>query len=125
MAFKSFEDLEVWKKAYNLAINIYRIFSHCKDYGLKDQITRAAISIPSNIAEGCERDSKKDFVRFLNIAKGSAAELKTQLYIAKGIDIIAEDDFTNCMKELKNISAMLYGLIKSIKMQKTEHRKLK
>ena len=125
MAFKSFEDLEVWKKAYNLAINIYRIFSHCRDYGLKDQITRAAISIPSNIAEGCERDSKKDFVRFLNIAKGSAAELKTQLYIAKGIDIIAEDDFTNCMKELKNISAMLYGLIKSIKMQKTEHRKLK
>jgi len=125
MAFKSFEDLEVWKKAYNLAINIYRIFSHCKDYGLKDQITRAAISIPSNIAEGCERDSKKDFVRFLNIAKGSAAELKTQLYIAKGIDIIAEDDFTNCMKELKNISAMLYGLIKSIKMQKTEYRKLK
>ena len=119
MAFQSFEDLEVWKKGSRLAVNIYRVFSNCKDYGLKDQITRAAVSIPSNIAEGSERDSKKDFIRFLNYAKGSAAELRTLLYIAKEISVVTKNDFAHLIAELKEISAMLHGLVKSI--QKSEH----
>ena len=119
MAFQSFENLEVWKKGSRLAFDIYKVFSTCKDYGLKDQVTRAAISIPSNIAEGSERNSKKEFIRFLNIAKGSAAELRTQLYIAKEIEVIATNDRTHLITELKEISAMLHGLVKSI--QKSEH----
>ena len=119
MAFQSFEDLEVWKKGSRLAVDIYKLFSTCKDYGLKDQVTTAAISISSNIAEGSERNSKKEFIRFLNIAKGSAAELRTQLYIAKEIKVIATKDFTHLITELKEISAMLHGLVKSI--QKSEH----
>lgn len=83
MPYHSFEDLKVWKTACNLAVTIYDSFKTCRDYGLKDQITRSAVSVASNIAEGAERDSGPDFIRFLNIAKGSAAELRTQLYIAE------------------------------------------
>jgi four helix bundle protein len=69
MSYKSFEDLEVWKKSCRLAVRIYELLGDCRDFGLKDQMTRAAVSIPSNIAEGAERDSKKEYVRFLHIAK--------------------------------------------------------
>ena len=82
MAYNSFENLEVWKRSCNLAVQPYEIMKDCRDYGLKDQMTRAAVSIASNIAEGAERDSKQEYVRFLHIAKGSAAELRTQVYIA-------------------------------------------
>ncbi len=85
MAYESFENLEVWKSGCRVAVRIYEILKTCKDYGLKDQMTRAAVSVPSNIAEGAERDSKLEFIRFLHIAKGSAAELRTQLYIARQI----------------------------------------
>ncbi|PIP40913.1 MAG: four helix bundle protein [Desulfobacterales bacterium CG23_combo_of_CG06-09_8_20_14_all_51_8] len=86
MAYNSFEDLEVWKRACNLAVQTYEIMKNCRDYGLKDQMTRAAVSIASNIAEGAERDSKAEYIRFLHIAKGSAAELRTQVYIVRKIN---------------------------------------
>ena len=79
---KGFEDLEVWKNAMQLVVVIYAEFKENKDYGFKDQIQRAAVSIPSNIAEGYERQTNKEFIQFLYIAKGSSAELQTQLYIA-------------------------------------------
>jgi four helix bundle protein len=114
MAYGSFEDLDVWKRACRLAVDLYRLIGDCKDYALKDQMCRAAISIASNIAEGAERGSKADFVRFLNIAKGSAAELRTQLYIAKKLGtIIPEKNALKLIAELKEISNMLYGLINS------------
>jgi len=75
---------------------------------------RASISIPSNIAEGCERDSKLDFIRFLRIAKGSAAEPRTQTYIAQKLEMISKTDAEKFIAELKEISAMLQGLIRSI-----------
>ena len=78
MAHASFEKLEVWQRACRLAVAVYKVMTGCPDYGLKDQMTRAAVSIASNIAEGAERQSAKEFVRFLYIAKGSAAELRTQ-----------------------------------------------
>jgi four helix bundle protein len=68
--------------AITLSVRVYEVLRGCKDFGLKDQMTRAAVSIPSNIAEGAERDSKAEFIHFLHIAKGSAAELRTQVYIA-------------------------------------------
>ena len=77
MAFQSFEKLEVWKRACNLAVFVYTTMQENRDFGMKDQMQRAAVSIASNIAEGSERGGK-DFKRYLRIARGSAAELRTQ-----------------------------------------------
>ena len=115
MAYKSSEEPEVWKLGCRLAVRVYEVLKECRDFGLKDQMTRAAVSISSNIAEGAERDSKQEFVRFLHIAKGSAAELRTQVYIACQIGIISNDIQKEFTEELKKISSMLHGLIKSIK----------
>jgi four helix bundle protein len=115
MSYRSFEELEVWKLGCRLAVRVYEVLKDCKDFGLKDQMTRAAVSIPSNIAEGAERDSKQEFIRFLHIAKGSAAELRTQIYIARQVDIINNGIQSELTEELKKISAMLHALIKSIK----------
>jgi four helix bundle protein len=115
MAYGSFEDLEVWKRGCRLAVQIYKVLIDCKDYGLKDQMTRAAVSISSNISEGAERDSKKEYIRFLHIAKGSAAELRTQVYIARQIGVINGEIQKELVEELKVISSMLHALIKSIK----------
>lgn len=87
----------------------------CKDPGLKDQMTRAAVSIASNVAEGAERNSKPEFARFLHISKGSAAELRTQAYIAGQIGILSAAQRDELVRELKDISSMLHGLIKSLK----------
>ncbi|MFO7716927.1 four helix bundle protein [Desulfosarcina sp.] len=115
MAYGSFENLEVWKRGCRLSVRIYEILKESKDYGLKDQMTRASVSIASNIAEGAERDSKAEFIRFLHIAKGSAAELRTQAYIACKIGILAEEIQKEITEELKAISSMLHALIKSLK----------
>jgi four helix bundle protein len=88
MAYHSFENLDVWKRSTRLAVDVYRALQGCRDLALKDQMTRAAVSIASNIAEGAERDSRPELIRFLNIAKGSAAELRTQTYIAIEVGVI-------------------------------------
>ena len=85
---EALESLEVWKRSCRLSVDLYRLLRNCKDYGLKDQITRSALSVPSNIAEGYERDSTAEFLRFLRIAKGSCGELRTQLYIGAEADFI-------------------------------------
>jgi len=110
-----FEDLEVWKKGCRLTIEIYRAFAQCKDFSFKDQVQRAALSVPSNIAEGYERNSPGDFMRFLNIAQGSIGELRTQLYIAKKLSYLDSDISITLLGNCKQISAMLTGLKKSIK----------
>jgi four helix bundle protein len=117
VAYNSFEELEVWKRSCSLAVQTYEIMKDCRDYGLKDQMTRAAVSIASNIAEGAERDSKAEYIRFLHIAKGSAAELRTYVYIARKINLMSETDACNMANELKEISAMLHGLIKALKLK--------
>jgi len=115
MAYGSFEDLEVWKRTCRLAVRVYEMLQTCHDYGLKDQMTRSSISIASNIAEGAERGSKAEYVRFLHIAKGSAAELRTQTYIAQRIGILTDTEAQFLIIELKEISSMLHVLIKSLK----------
>ena len=117
MAYQSFEDLEVWQKAYKLSVKIYRVLEHSRDYGLKDQMTRAGVSIASNIAEGAERDSNAEFIRFLHIAKGSAAELRTQIYIAHDIGIISIAKKEELVKEVISISKMLHALINAVKLK--------
>jgi four helix bundle protein len=114
MGYTSFEDLEVWKRSCRLAVRLYEILRECRDFGLKDQMTRAAVSIASNIAEGAERNSSKDYIRFLHIAKGSAAELRTQLYIAHKVGYIAEDDMQELISEAKTISKQLHCLVQAL-----------
>lgn len=79
MNFQTFEDLKVWKRASRLSVDAFIVLHNLKDFIIKDQISRCSLSIPSNIAEGMERDSEQDTIRFLRIAKGSCAELRTQL----------------------------------------------
>lgn len=108
-----FEELKVWQRAKNLAVYIYKLTSAWKDFGLRDQMRRAAVSTPSNIAEGDEYGSNKQSVRFLYIAKGSSAELLTQAIIANEIGYIQNDSFQHITTETKAISAMLTRLIQS------------
>ncbi len=114
----SFEDLEVWKRACRLAVRTYEVLKDCPDFGLKNQMTRAAVSIASNIAEGAERDSVAEFIRFLHISKGSAAELRTQLYIATSINILTDDLEKELVAESKTLSKQLQALINSLKKTK-------
>ncbi|MCG8635365.1 MAG: four helix bundle protein [Desulfobacterales bacterium] len=110
----TFEELEVWKRSCRPAVMLYTLLAECRDFSLRDQMQRAAVSIPSNIAEGKERNSIPEFKRFLRIAKGSAAELRTQLYIAKEIKIIDSREALKLINETKEISKMLQGLISSL-----------
>ena len=110
----NFERLEVWKRGCRLSVEVYRVLANVHDYGLVDQMTRAAVSIPSNIAEGAERRTDKEYINFLHIAKGSVAELRTQLYIASKLDMIPREKAKELIQEAKEISAMLQAMIGSV-----------
>ena len=113
-----FQRLKVWKRAKDLAVNIYRITNEgefCKDYGLRDQIRRAAVSIASNIAEGDELGTNKQAINFFYIAKGSTAEVLTQTIIAQEIEYITRDIFNQINEECIAISSMLTKLIQARK----------
>lgn len=119
--FKTIEDIEVWKRGCRLTVDIYRLTGKGyfeKDWGLRDQIRRAAVSIPSNIAEGFERESSAEFRRFLFIAKGSCGEMKTQLYIAQALGYISKLEVEPLIKECVEISAMIYSLATFLKSRK-------
>jgi four helix bundle protein len=110
----AFEKLEVWKRSARLSADLYRALSECRDLGFKDQITRSGLSVPSNIAEGMDRSSKREKVRFLDIAKGSTAELRTQIFIGMDIGYIPQNQGMAWIKETKEISAMLVGLMQTL-----------
>ena len=107
---QTFEDLEVWKRACRLAVQVYESLAESCDRSLNDQMQRAAVSVASNIAEGYER-TPKDFIRFLTISKGSLAELRTQTYIAQRINLISQSPATEIIDETKQLSAMIQSLI--------------
>lgn len=107
---KSFENLDVWVRSKNLAVMVCRLMTDCRDYGLKDQITRSAVSVPSNIAEGAERNSQAEFYQFIGYAKGSLAELRTQIMISQELDYITEDASNDLLIEAGQLSRMLYRL---------------
>ena len=113
MEYQSFEKLDVWKRACQLAVDVYQALDGCRDFGLRGQMQRAAVSIPSNIAEGAERGGR-DFIRFLRIARGSAAELRTQCYIARKVGTLPHDQAAHLTLELKKISRMLTALARSL-----------
>jgi four helix bundle protein len=116
MAFSTFEDLEVWKRACGLAVFVYQSLEKAKDFGLRDQMQRSAVSTASNVTEGSERPTK-DFMRFLRMAKGSAAELRTQTYIAAKVGMINTEQMKHIVEETKGISRMLTGLSRSLKTE--------
>ncbi|MBP1672731.1 MAG: four helix bundle protein [Bacteroidetes bacterium] len=109
---RQFEDLEVWQKSISLVQEIYLQFKDCKDYGFKDQIQRASVSIPSNIAEGFERNTDQDTSRFFIIAKSSAGEVRTQLHIAFLLGYVQEIESITLIEKATTISKMLATLIK-------------
>ena len=112
--YKSYENLEVWQKSVDLSVRIYEAMRDCRDYGFKDQVCRASVSVPSNIAEGLERNSKKETIHFLHISKGSCAEVRTQLLIGSRIGYVKAADFEILKDDAESISRMLHGLIKSL-----------
>ena len=113
MIITKFEDIIAWQKAQELAVMVYAVFDGCKDFSFKNQICRAVVSVSNNIAEGFDRSSDADFVKFLYIAKASCSEVKSMLYLAEKLKFI-ESSMGNIMELTKEISRLITGLIKSI-----------
>ena len=109
-----FEELEVWQDAMRLSKNVYSALKGCRDFGLKDQIQRAVVSIPSNIAEGYERKGSKETVQFLYIAKGSCGELRTQLYLAIDFGYIEQEIGNKMIAETVELSIKIYRYAQSL-----------
>jgi len=114
MAHHHFEELEIWKRSSRLAVLVLQLTDKISIYALRDQMSRSSISVPSNIAEGAERDSDKEFRRFLSIAKGSLAELRTQLYIAVKAEILTAEDVTSLIAETRELAAMIQAFRKRL-----------
>jgi len=118
--FQKFEEINAWQKARILTRQVYQITSEglfSGDYSLRDQIRRASVSIMANIAEGFGRFSDKEFANFLNIAKGSATEVQSHLYVALDLKFISNDQFDNLYNLLDEIARMLFSLRKHLKSE--------
>ena len=117
MEIKTFKDLKVWQKAYSLVLEVYKAsknFPSEERFGLTSQIRRAAVAIPSNIAEGYARRYLKQYIQFLYIAYGSGAEIETQLMLAKDLGYLKEEKFKELIEKYYEIERMLMGLIKAL-----------
>lgn len=113
-----FEDIESWQMARKLTVDIYQLTQKDgfdRDYGMKDQIRRAVVSIMNNIAEGFERGSNKDFAKFLYISRGSAGEVRNLLYVACDLGYISEEEFNKAKELCCRISGALWGFIQHLK----------
>jgi len=114
MRIERFEDILSWQKAKQLAIAVYNAFETSKDYGFKDQIQRASVSVMNNIAEGFERQSNAEFKRFLFIAKASCGEVRSMLYLAKELNKLNDQQTTELVALSEEISRLISGLIKKV-----------
>jgi len=118
-----FEELEVWKVSMELCTSVYELTNgkeFAKDFGLKDQIRRSSVSVPSNISEGFERDSQNQFIYFLVIAKGSCGELRTQLRIALNLEYITLTEFEKLEGNCISVGKQLAGFINYLKSNKNK-----
>jgi four helix bundle protein len=112
---KSYTDLDVWKKARELVKEVYlvtRSFPKEELYGLTNQMRRAAVSVPSNIAEGHGRNTSKDSLQFFYIARGSLYELETQVFVSFDLEFIIQNDLDSLIDDITNCKKLLYGLIR-------------
>jgi len=117
---RNFKELDVWKDAITLVKDVYMITEHLPDtekFGLKTQIARCVVSIPANIAEGCAKDSQKDFVRYLQISLGSAFELETHIIICNSLSFIVGEDFEFLNEKITILQKRINSLIKYSKTQ--------
>ncbi len=122
---RRFEDLVAWQKARKLVVAVYRVSRRGdfgRDLGLSGQIQRAAVSIPSNIAEGFKRGSRAEFHRSLSTAKGSCAELRTQLYLASDLEYLPEGEFSVLLPQAEEVSRIIGGLRMAVKKQRNSRR---
>ncbi|MCC7211552.1 MAG: four helix bundle protein [Candidatus Brocadia sp.] len=123
-----FEDLEVWKLARGLTNKIYKITStgaFSKDYGLRDQIRRASVSVMSNISEGHERGGNQEFIQFLSIAKGSSGEVRSQIYVALDQGYVGENEDKRLIDDFKKLSIMINNFMEHLKGSRYKGAKYK
>ena len=124
-SIKQFEDIGAWQEARALVRDLYAttgIGHFAQDFGLRDQIRRAAVSIMSNIAEGFERGSDKDFARFLFMAKGSAGEVRSQLYVASDLGYLEPQQTSEIMDKAQSVSRQISGFIKYLQSSEPKSR---
>ena len=115
---RKFEDLVIWKESRLIVKEIYGLMSRTKDYGLKDQIQRASISVMNNISEGSESGSDAIFIRYLKIAKGSCGEVRSMLYVCEDLNICNLEESKILIEKVIKISSGIYQLIKYLEVQK-------
>ncbi|HAW19907.1 MAG TPA: four helix bundle protein [Flavobacteriales bacterium] len=115
MKIQRFEDIICWQKAQDLAVLVYKHFDETKDRSFRSQITRASVSVSNNIAEGFNRSSDKEFVRFLNIARASCDEVKSMTYLAHRLGYIDVSVKSKLLDNCEEVSRVIYGLIKALK----------
>ncbi|MBL0225475.1 MAG: four helix bundle protein [Geobacteraceae bacterium] len=115
MKIESFEDIEAWKEARNLVREVYCLFSSNKDFGFRDQIQRASISVMTNIAEGFDRGTNKEFCQFLVIARGSASEVKSLAYAAMDLKYVDQIAFESINAKCHKLSNLINGFIRYLK----------
>ncbi len=126
--FQRFEDIEAWQKARELTREVYAASNtglFAKDYGLRDQIRRASVSIMSNIAEGFGRDGNKEFIQFLSTAKGSASEVQAQLHVAIDVGYITQEQFQKLYDETEKTARLIGGLIRYLQKNDFKGTKFK
>ena len=114
MAIEKFEDIKGWQKGQDLAVEIYGAFGKLRDFSFKDQICRATISISNNIAEGFDRQSNKEFIRFLYIALGSCSEVKSMLYLGLRLKYCNAAEQGRLLNQANEIAKIIHGLIRSM-----------
>ena len=107
----TFENLEIWRDAIELAVRVYALLRECKDWGFRDQIQKAAVSISSNIAEGYERSSNAEFIRFLDIARGSCGEVRSQTHVALRVGLLKAEDAVGLIADAKRLSKRIARLM--------------
>ena len=113
--YQKYTDLDVWKQARILASLIYEItgsYPKTEQFGIISQMRRCAVSVPSNIAEGCGRQHTKETIQFLNISRGSLYELETQLYISKDLTLITEEQLNTLLQQIESLGKLLNGFIR-------------
>ena len=112
---RSIENLYIWQESRNVVNDIYKMMHSCKDYGLKDQLQRAAISIMNNIAEGFDSGSDKKFISYLNISRASCSEVNSMLYLCEDFKICDKEERLTLQNKIKVISSVCMKIIKRLK----------
>ena len=120
LELQDFHSLQVWRKAHELTLTVYRVtatFPDTERFGLTSQIRRCCASIPANIAEGCGRGGGKDFARFLRIAAGSASELEYHVLLAHDLQIVQVEEYEHVVRAAAEIRRMLAGLLRKLRTE--------